>query len=90
MRIYGILDNGKNGREARKGSDSVLTLKLTEKGIPAFHIEFTGDKLTVQNAQSGAIVYEFNKSKTRKEGDKEKDCADCNKNYCVQHGVIPY
>ncbi len=51
MRIYGILDNGKNGREARKGSDEILTVKFSLKGKPAYHIEFSGEVLTVQDAQ---------------------------------------
>lgn len=64
MRIYGILDNDKNGREARKGSDEKLTVKFTCKGIPAFTVEYTGDTLIVQDRQTGAIVFET-KSKTQ-------------------------
>lgn len=60
MRLYGILENDANGREARKGSDSVLTVKFTKKGLPTYVIEYTGETLTVQDRQTGAIVYEVN------------------------------
>ena len=56
MKLYGVLDNEKRGREARKGSDEGLTLALSMKGRPLYRLLMTPMGLQVRDEQTGKFL----------------------------------
>lgn len=75
MKLYGVLNNEKNGREARKGSDKKLLLNLTLRGKPAYNVLMTPEAIMVRDEQNGKILLDVKHGKGKtKNGYKCPDC----------------
>lgn len=58
MKLYATVSNGREGREARKGAEDMLVVKLVHKNIH-FYVYFTQDVLHIRHKGEPILIYKY-------------------------------
>lgn len=78
MKLYATVESEGKGREARKGGNKELVIKLTRGNSKTFTVVFKEHTLLVYNTETYKILYEENLTKGKMQNDAACDLAYCN------------